>query len=89
MYDTPIPHKPLLSWFGHDALTQDAAKVVEGKFIFPPFIHPDVIEFADFLEMGEEIKDAPEIDITSSPINFNNFWRQGREKNIFIYVAYT
>ena len=30
--------------------------------------------------MGEEMKDAPEIDITSSPINFNKFWRQGRKK---------
>ena len=37
VYDTPIPHKPFLSWFGHDALTQDAAKVVTGKFISPRY----------------------------------------------------
>ena len=37
VYDTPIPHKPFLSWFGHDALTQDAAKVVKGKFISPRY----------------------------------------------------
>ena len=56
------------------------SKSSKRKIHLPPVIHPDIIEFFDFLEMGEEMKDAQEIDITSSPIDFNKFWRQGRKK---------
>ena len=56
VYDTPMPHEPFLSWFGHNGLTLQSIEVLNGDFVFPPMIHPNIIKFFQFLRMDEEIK---------------------------------
>ena len=43
-------------------------------------IHPDIIELFAYLEMHDEIKETPAVEVQSTPYNYNNFWCQGREK---------
>ena len=52
VYDTPLPHKPFISWFRHDGLTFESLEVLKGEFLFPPVIHPD--------KVSNNIKEAPE-----------------------------
>ena len=80
VYDTPIPHESFVSWFGHNGITDLATAVLNGEFLFPPIIQSDIIEFFTYLEMHDEIKEAPAVEVQSTPSNYNNFWRQGREK---------
>ena len=35
VYDTPIPHKPFITWFGHDGITNEAKMISDGTFISP------------------------------------------------------
>ena len=66
VYDTPMPHEPFLSWFGHDSLTLQLIEVLKGDFVFLSVIHPNIIKFFQFLTMDEEIKRADEVNIRTS-----------------------
>ena len=48
VYDTSIPHKPFITWFGHDGITNEAKMLLNITFISPPVIHPGIINFFTF-----------------------------------------
>ena len=67
VYDTRIPHKPFVSWFGHDGITDLATAVSNEEFVFPPMIHPDIIKFFTYLEMHDEIRKLRQLRFNPHP----------------------
>ena len=45
VYDTSTTMEPLRSWLGTDGLTKTAEEILQGTFVLPPVIHPDIIDF--------------------------------------------
>ena len=45
VYDTNTTMEPLLCILGTDSLTAAAEDILRGEFVFPPVVHPDIIEF--------------------------------------------
>ena len=80
VFGTPIPHEPFLTYFNHESVTEEADKVLQGTFLFPPVINPDIVEFSDCIKMSDEIKNAPPIKIETTYEDYYKFWKQGREK---------
>ena len=43
--DTPIANVLFTSIIGIGGLTHDAERILQGKYVFPPVIHPDIVVF--------------------------------------------
>ena len=80
VYDTPVTRSPFPDIIGLDGLTKNAEKILKGTYVFPPVIHPDIIEFFDALKMPDEILSAPPVQTSTTPDTFTSFWKQGQEK---------
>ena len=80
VYDTPIPHAPFTQILGVIGLAPSVDDILRGTFVFPPMIHPDIIEFFDHCKMNERIRKAPPVKVTTTKNDFCSFWRPGRER---------
>ena len=45
-YNTPIPHQPFVNTIDQDGLTKEAEEILQGNYVFPPVIHPDILDFS-------------------------------------------
>ena len=72
--------EPLQSWLGTDGLTKTAEEILQGTFVFPPVIHPDIIEFFSHMKISYDVMNAPEVNTTTYMEDFCSFWKAGREK---------
>ena len=45
VYDTPIPHAPFDFILGQIGLGPGVEHILDGTYIFPPIIHPDILSF--------------------------------------------
>ena len=80
VYDTPIPHQPFTRIIGQDGLTKEAEEILRGNYMFPPVIHPDIVEFFHHIKMTDEILRNEFVRTDTTPEEYVNFWKQGREK---------
>ena len=80
VYDTPIPHAPFNCILGHIRLGPVVKKILNGSYIFPSVIHPDIIEFFKHCRMTKETKELDAVKVHTRPKTFCSFWRPRREK---------
>ena len=72
--------EPLLSILGTDGLTAAAEDILRGEFVFPPIVHPDIIEFFSHVKISDKVMKSPPIKTTTMLEDFCKFWKAGREK---------
>ena len=80
VYNTPIPHETFNATLGKIGLGPDADKILDRTYVFPPVIHPDIIEFFDHCKMTKASKESGDVRVDTTPETFCYFWRPRREK---------
>ena len=80
VYDTPIPHAPFNCILGQIGLGPAVEKILDGTYVFPPVIHPDIIEFFEHCRMTKETKNMDAVKTNTRPDTFTSFWRPRRER---------
>ena len=80
VYNTPLPHQPFIGIIGQDGLTKEAEEILRGDYVFPPVIHPDIINFFEHLKMTDAILRNEFVRTDTTPKDYTNLWKQGREK---------
>ena len=65
-YDTLFLIEPLRSILGPFGLTAACDLILHGKFVLPPVVHPDIVEFFAHLKMDKKISYEPPVSAYNS-----------------------
>ena len=83
VYNTPSLLAPIVDMVGINEWTQEAEHILQITYLFPPVVHPDIVEFFNHMQMaGKIIKSGP-VNVETSSTDSAQFWKTTRKDLIF------
>ena len=89
VYNTPIAPAPFTDILGLDRLTEEAELILKGKYVLPPVIHPDIVEFFEHVKMDPRILADKPVETNTTSSSFTSFWKIFKKRYHRQYLNYT